>query len=130
MMPAEISSVRPKIAGAPKKLRNCTNVFLMTNTLETGGSERQFVTLARALSPDEFDIHLGCLKRVGPLLAEMPDIAEFDLGGSFFTFRAQMARLDLARDLRRSRIAIAHAFDFYSNLMLIPTARLDRKSVV
>ena len=130
MMPAEISSVRSKIAGAPKKLRNCTNVFLMTNTLETGGSERQFVTLARALSPDEFDIHLGCLKRVGPLLAEMPDIAEFGLGGSFFTFRAQMARLDLARDLRRSRIAIAHAFDFYSNLMLIPTARLARIPVV
>ena len=130
MMPAEISSVRSKIAGAPKKLRNCTNVFLMTNTLETGGSERQFVTLARALSPDEFDIHLGCLKRVGPLLAEMPDIAEFGLGGSFFTFRAQMARLDLARDLRRSRIAIAHAFDFYSNLMLIPTARLARVPVV
>lgn len=110
--------------------RDVAGVFLMTNTLETGGSERQFVTLASALSREAFDVHAGCLKQVGPFLKEMPNIAEFDVGGSFFNLRAQVARLELARHLRRNRILVAHAFDFYSNLMLVPTARLARVPVV
>ncbi|HXH51314.1 MAG TPA: glycosyltransferase family 4 protein [Terriglobia bacterium] len=130
MIPAKISFARSVSGPSPAESRNRTNVFLMTNTLETGGSERQFVTLAQALPRDEFDIHLGCLKRIGPFLGEMPSIVEFDLGGSFFALQAQRARLRLARQLRRRRISVAHAFDFYSNLMLIPTARLARVPVV
>ncbi len=130
MRPAEISPAPSKTAPPLADLRDRTNVFLMTNTLETGGSERQFVTLAHALSRDVFGLHLGCLKRIGPLLAETPGVTEFDLGGSFFTLQAQRARLDLARRLRQDKILIAHAFDFYSNLMLIPTACLARVPVV
>jgi L-malate glycosyltransferase len=130
MRPAETSVACSVSARPTAHPRNRANLFLMGNTLETGGSERQFVTLARALSQDGFDIHLGCLKRIGPFLAEIPSIAEFDVGGSFFTLQAQRARLKLARQLRRERISVAHAFDFYSNLMLIPTARLARVPVV
>jgi glycosyltransferase involved in cell wall biosynthesis len=117
-------------AHARPRSRDFTRVFMMTNTLETGGSEGQFVTLAKSLSRDIFDLHLGCLKRVGPFLTGVPYIAEFDVGGNFFSLRAQGARLALARHLRRNQIAISHAFDFYSNLMLIPTARVARIPVV
>jgi glycosyltransferase involved in cell wall biosynthesis len=99
-------------------------VFLMINTLETGGTERQFVTLSQALDRREFSVQLGCLKREGPFLKEVNGIAEFSPGGSLFRLRSQQARLQLARRLRRNHTAVAHAFDFYTNLMLIPAARL------
>lgn len=102
----------------------------MTNNLQTGGTERQFAALARALPPDSFRLELGCLRRTGAFLREVGDISEFDVGGSFFSFQAQRARLALARHLRAKQIAIAHSFDFYSNLMLIPVARLAGVTVV
>src|SRR6266567_6233900 len=40
-------------------------VFLMANTLETGGSERQFAALAQGLSPSTLCIQLGCLHKTG-----------------------------------------------------------------
>jgi glycosyltransferase involved in cell wall biosynthesis len=102
----------------------------MTNYLETGGTERQFAALARALRPEAFQVQLGCLRRAGAFLKGIEQIAEFDLGGSFFNLQAQRARIALARDLRARKVAIAHSFDFYSNLMLIPTARLAGVPVV
>jgi L-malate glycosyltransferase len=105
-------------------------LFLMTDSFETGGSERQFVMLAEALGKEPFEVRLGCLQRKGPLLKRVGDVAEFPLAGSFFTIQAQKARLALARYLRENAITIAHSFDFYSNLMLIPTARLARIPVV
>ncbi len=105
-------------------------VFLMNDQLGTGGTERQFVTLARALRPEAFQVRLGCLGRRGAFLEAIDNVAEFDVGGSFFTLQAQRARIALARHLRAHRAAIAHSFDFYSNLMLIPTARLAGVPVV
>jgi glycosyltransferase involved in cell wall biosynthesis len=105
-------------------------VFLMTNTLETGGSERQFVTMARALDGDKFSVRLGCLNPVGPFLREVEGIEPFPVGGSLFGLQSWRSRLVLARFLRRHRIAVAQSFDFYSNLMLIPAARFARVPVV
>jgi glycosyltransferase involved in cell wall biosynthesis len=105
-------------------------IFLMTDSLETGGSERQFSLLSRSLSREIFDVELGCLKRTGAFLEGLGEIAEFHLGGSFLTLRAQRARLELARYLRTKTAAIVHSFDFYSNIMLIPTAKWARIPVV
>lgn len=105
-------------------------VFLMINTLETGGSERQFVTLANALESDRFSISLGCLKAIGPLVSEVDQLSEFPPGGSLFGFESWRARLALSRFLRRRKITVAHSFDFYTNLMLIPAARLAGVPVV
>jgi glycosyltransferase involved in cell wall biosynthesis len=105
-------------------------VFLMTNTLETGGTERQFVTMANALDREKFSVSLGCLKRKGPFLTEVSGLEEFAPGGSLFGLQSWRVRLALARFLRRKRISVAHSFDFYSNLMLIPAARLARVPVV
>jgi len=105
-------------------------VFLMVNDLQTGGTERQFAALARALRPESFQVMLGCIRRVGAFLDGLGDIAEFDLGGSFFTRQARRSFVALVKYLRSRRIAIAHSFDFYANLMLIPAARLARVPVV
>lgn len=101
-----------------------TRVFLMTNTLEVGGSERQFTTLVESLSRDRFEVHPACLRRIGALSARIGEIPEFPPGGSLFSLQAQRSRMAIVRSMRRDGIAVAHAFDFYTNLMLIPAARL------
>jgi L-malate glycosyltransferase len=108
--------------GMPKTER--LRLFMMLNTFETGGSERQFVAVTNALSHDKFDIRLGCVARLGPLLESVGHVAEFPLGGSFLSLRAQLSRVALGRYLRSEKIRIAHSFDFYTNLLLLPTARL------
>jgi L-malate glycosyltransferase len=107
-----------------------TPVFLMTNTLEVGGSERQFCILAEMLDRRDFDVRLGCMRRCGPLQTRVADIREFLPVGNFFTLKALRAGWVLACHLRTQKIAVAHAFDFYSNLMLLPTARLARIPVI
>jgi len=112
---------------APQRL---PGVFLMTNSLETGGTERQFAALARALDRNKFCISLGCLKREGPFLEKLDGMAEFSPRGSLVKWGSQRARLSLARHLRDQQISLAHSFDFYSNLMLVPAARLARVPVI
>jgi L-malate glycosyltransferase len=110
-------------------------IFLMTNSLETGGSERQFVELAGALKRRGCDVHLGCIQKKGSFLdgngldgfGELP---AFGLGGSLYGWQSNRSRWRLARHLRRSAVTVAHAFDFYTNLVLIPAARLARVPVV
>lgn len=105
-------------------------VFLMINSLETGGSERQFAELARSLSADAFQLQLGHLQKKGDFLTELPGLQHFTLGGSLYRWQSIKTRWRLARHLRRSHVAIAHAFDFYTNLTLIPAARLAGTPVV
>jgi glycosyltransferase involved in cell wall biosynthesis len=102
----------------------------MTNTLETGGSERQFVTMANALDRDQFSVDLGCLKPAGPLLSEVEGIVRYAAGGSLFGIQSWRSRLMLSKFLRRNKTAVAQSFDFYSNLMLIPAARLAGVPIV
>ena len=106
------------------------SVFLMANTLETGGSERQFVTLAHALDRDRFSVSLGCIRRTGPFVTEVEEVIEFFPGKNLFGMRSWRTRLQLAQFLKEKQIQVAHAFDFYSNLMLIPAARWAGVSVV
>ncbi len=106
------------------------SVFLMINSFETGGSERQFVALAKNLGGPRFDVHLGCLQWIGPLAAEVGSVPEFPLGGSLYGVSSLRARWQLSRHLRAHQVQVAHAFDFYTNLTLIPAARLGRVPVV
>jgi len=105
-------------------------VFLMTNSGDTGGTERQFAVMAAALSHGPFRVETGCLQRRGSFFDDLPEIQEFSLGGSFASWRAQRSRLALVRHLRRRKISVAHSFDFYTNLMLLPMARLAGTPVV
>ena len=102
----------------------------MINTFETGGSERQFTVLAQNLTPPQFQTHLGCVSRRGPLAHNFPDAAQFALGGSLYGWQSLRTRLNLRRYLRTHQVQVAHAFDFYTNLTLIPAAKLARVPVV
>jgi glycosyltransferase involved in cell wall biosynthesis len=104
-------------------------LFLMANTGDAGGTERQFAVMAEALSHGSFRLETGCLQRRGSFFDNLPEIQEFPLGGSFASWQAQQSRLALARHLRRNKIAVAHSFDFYTNLMLLPVAALARVPV-
>ena len=116
---------RTKQAG-DRNARPC--VFLMTDQLRVGGTERQFVALANSLDRDSFQLRkLGCLlQKCGPFLSALGEITEFQRRrrqllskGAFQSYR----KLAL-RHLRAHGVAIAQAFDFYSDVMLIPVARL------
>jgi len=106
------------------------SLFLMTNTFETGGSERQFAILAQNLNPTRFQLHFGCVSRRGAFAADFPTVPEFRLGGSLYGWQSLRTRLHLARMLRRNRVQIAHAFEFYTTLTMVPAARLARVPVV
>jgi glycosyltransferase involved in cell wall biosynthesis len=114
----------------PSRFPERPGVLFMTDSFETGGSERQFVTLARALDRGAFRVEVGCLQARGALAGDFSEIAHFPTGGSFLSLRSLKSRVALARFLRRHRIAVAQAFDFYSNLMLIPAAWLARVPVI
>jgi glycosyltransferase involved in cell wall biosynthesis len=96
----------------------------MIDSLQTGGSERQFVALSRSLDQNRFRLSLGCIQPKGPLLDGMT-IERFPLGGSLYGLQSWKTRMTLSRRLRQLGVAVAHAFDFYTNLTLIPSARLS-----
>ena len=105
-------------------------LFLMINTFETGGSERQCALLAQNANAAKFAVHVGCVNPRGPLAGQFREFAQFPLGGSLFGWRSLRTRLALARHLRQKQVQVAHAFDFYTNLTLVPAARLARVPVV
>ena len=124
MEATDASVVTTKLANSPIRL------FLMTNTFETGGSERQFAILARGFHESAFQIHLGCVDRRGPLVGQVGDIPQFPLGGSLYGWQSLRTRFKLSRHLRGRQVQVAHSFDFYTNLTLIPAARLAGVPVV
>jgi len=102
----------------------------MINSFETGGSERQFIALANSLSPKRFRLRLGCIMQRGGLIHGFGDVPIFPLGGSLYGWKSMQTRIRLARHLRANDIQVAHAFDFYTNLALVPAARFARIPVV
>ena len=106
------------------------SLFLMINTFETGGSERQFTVLAQNIGESAFQIHLGCVSRCGPLADQVGDVPQFPLGGGLFGWKSLRSRLNLSRHLRSRHVQVAHAFDFYANLTLIPAAHFVRVPVI
>jgi len=104
-------------------------VFLMIDSLQTGGSERQFVALSRSLDKRQFRVELGCIQAKGGFLDGL-NVDSFPLGGSLYGWRSWRTRMRLGRHLREQRIDVAHAFDFYANLTLLPSAHLAGIPVV
>jgi len=89
-------------------------LFLMTDSFETGGSERQFAELAASVNPVNFRVQLGCIQRRGRFLEGFGHVPEFSLGSSLYSPKSFWTRFRLAQYLRRNKIAVAHAFDFYT----------------
>jgi glycosyltransferase involved in cell wall biosynthesis len=129
-MTSGVASADADLTSAPTSPGTGPGLFLMANTGDTGGTERQFAVMAAALSHGPFRVETGCLQRRGSFFDNLPEIQEFSLGGSFASWQAQRSRLALGRHLRRRKIAVAHSFDFYTNLMLLPVARIAGVPVV
>jgi glycosyltransferase involved in cell wall biosynthesis len=111
------------------------SIFLMTNSFETGGSERQFVELAGALKTAGCDVRVGCIQKKGSFLDRgtlnaFGDLPSFRLGDSLYGLQSLRSRWRLMRLLQNSGVTLAHAFDFYTNLTLIPAAKLAGVRVV
>jgi len=98
-----------------------------------GGTERQFVNLALSLDRERVDVRFGCLRKWGQLVETVEEhgIPIDDYGvTSFRSPRVLGAQLRLARDIRRNRIDIVHAYNFYANVFAIPAAKLAGARVV
>lgn len=102
----------------------------MINNFETGGSELQFTLLSKKFNAEQFDAQIGCIDRRGPQLDSFEKVNEFGLGGNLYGWRSWRTRFRLSGLLSKSRIQVAHAFDFYTNLTLLPAARLSGVPVI
>jgi L-malate glycosyltransferase len=108
-------------------------VVLIGDSLEFGGTEGQFVELARGLAGGAWDVRVSCVRAEGPLRArlEAEGVRASSCGPrSFKSPRLAVAVLNLARDLRAQRIRLVHSFGFYSNILGVPAARLAGVPVV
>jgi L-malate glycosyltransferase len=102
-------------------------------TLMCGGTEHQFMALGRSLDPGRFALQFACLREVGGFVSEIRErripLREYGIR-SFFSVNAIAQQARLARDVRRSKPDIVHAYSFYGNVFAIPPARLSAAPVV
>ena len=107
--------------------------MIFNNGFLHGGTERQFVRVAQNLNRNNYELFVGCLRRCGPFLNMIEPlgipIIEFPIR-SLHGFETMRWFWRLVQFLRHNRIAVLHAFDFYSNAFAIPAARLAGVPVV
>src|SRR6266851_5887603 len=108
-------------------------VMLFTDSFNRGGTERQFVETLRQIDHQKYEIIVGCLHKRGPFLSEVQsfgfEVVEFPIS-SLYKKDTVLWFWRLVRFLRKNRIAILHAFDFYTVLFAVPAGRLARVPVV
>jgi len=108
-------------------------VWLLGDTLNLGGTEGQFAEVACRLNRARWDVTVGCVRAVGPLVGrlERAGVMAGSYGPrSFKSPRAGAALLRLARKIRAGRPDIVHSFELYSNLLGVLAARLARVPVI
>jgi L-malate glycosyltransferase len=101
-------------------------------TLLCGGTETQFMTLARALD-DRFDVRFACLRRWGPFVDELSargiPLTEYGVT-TFRSVNALRQQARFARDVRRQAVDIVHTYSFYGNVFAVPPGRVAAPVVV
>jgi len=125
-----MTAARPGVTGISAPF---PRVLLMGDTLNIGGTEGQFVDMARGLNAGPWDVRVSCVRAEGPLRAalEAAGVRAWSCGpGSFRSPRLAAAVFNVARYMRAQKIRLVHSFDFYSNLLAIPAARLAGVPVV
>lgn len=108
-------------------------VLLLGNDLTLGGTEGQFVEIACRLDRSRWEPHVSCVRAEGPRRAQLDaaGVGVWSCGpNSLKSPRLAAAVLKLARFLRAHRIDLVHSFDFYSNILGVPAARLARVPAV
>jgi glycosyltransferase involved in cell wall biosynthesis len=108
-------------------------VLLLGDTLNLGGTEGQFAEVACGLDRSRWDLHVACVRAEGPLRARLEGVGlqPWSLGpSSFKSPELAVAIVRLAAYLRRHAVRLVHCFDFYSNVVGVPAARLARTPAV
>ena len=108
-------------------------VLLMGDTLNFGGTEGQFVEVACGLDRTRWDLDVACIRAEGPLRTklETAGVQAWSCGrGSFKSPRLLGAIRALSSRLRARKVQIVHSFDFYSNVLGVPAARMAGVPVV
>ena len=112
---------------------NTVRVLNVVPTLMCGGTENQFMTLARQLDPTRFDVEFACLRRWGPFVDELVQrnipLTEYPVT-TFRSVTAFRQQARLARHITRRGIQIVHAYNFYGNVFAMPPARLVAPVVI
>ncbi|HKX33637.1 MAG TPA: glycosyltransferase [Blastocatellia bacterium] len=113
--------------------RKRPRVLHMITSFDIGGTERQAIELLHRLDHRRFDVRLAILHRRGPLLEQIigrfPEVPEFPLT-SFYNLNAARQLYRLLDLLKRERIEILHAHDFYSGILGVAAARLSKIRVI
>ncbi|MFN7948947.1 MAG: glycosyltransferase [Blastocatellia bacterium] len=108
-------------------------VLHFINSFETGGTERQAIELLKRIDRERFDVRLAAIHARGPLLDEIAgcfdSVPEFPLT-SFYNLNALRQASRLRDLLRRERIDILHAHDFYAGLLGAAAGRLAGVRVI
>jgi glycosyltransferase involved in cell wall biosynthesis len=102
-------------------------------TLLCGGTENHFMTLARSLDADRFDLRFACLRRWGPFVAELTErqipLVEYRLS-TFRSVNALVQQARLAKYVRQQAVQIVHTYSFYGNVFGVPPGRLAAPVVI
>jgi glycosyltransferase involved in cell wall biosynthesis len=104
-----------------------------TKSFHIGGTEVQVVELLRGL-PSSYRVQLAVLQEMGPLMDSVhrlgftPEV--FPLNGSLARPNSAVQVMRLARWLRRERVELVHAHDFYSTMLVVPAAKLAGTKVI
>jgi glycosyltransferase involved in cell wall biosynthesis len=108
-------------------------ILLMGGTLELGGTEGQFAEVACGIDRSRFEVRVSCVRPEGPLRAKL-EAAGVSVGcagrGSLRPVGFVSALVPLVRELRIHDVRLVHSFDYYSNLLCVPAARLARRTLV
>jgi glycosyltransferase involved in cell wall biosynthesis len=108
-------------------------VLNVVPTLMCGGTENQFMTLARTLDRVRFDVEFACLRRMGgfvdELLARNIPLTEYPVS-TFRSLAAVAQQTRLTRHIVRRGIKIVHAYNFYGNVFATLPARLVAPVVI
>jgi len=108
-------------------------VLLLGDTLNLGGTEGQFAEVACGLDRSRWHLHVSCVRAEGPLRLRLEALGlqPWSLGPSSFKSPGlAVAILRLTAYLRRHAVRLVHCFDFYSNIVGVPAARLARVPAV
>jgi glycosyltransferase involved in cell wall biosynthesis len=104
-----------------------------TKSFHIGGTEVQVVELLRGL-PSSYRVQVAVLQDAGPL---MDSVVRLGFAPEVFPLKGSLARpnsarqvVRLARWLRRQRVELVHAHDFYSTMLVVPAAKLAGTKVI
>ena len=107
-------------------------IAIFLTSFDVGGTERQMVELIRRLDPAEFEVHVGCFHRRGPLTPLVEEraasIAEFPIDG-FARVRTMRQLIAFAAWCRRLNFRIVQTCELYSNVFGLPAPPMARVPV-